>query len=66
MKSNFLIIYSEIDDLALDSLSELIALFTELEDLNLSNNNLTQLPIDLRKWSSIASLNLSNNQIEDF
>ena len=66
MKSNFLIIYSEIDDLALDSLSELIALFTELEDLNLSNNNFTQLPIDLRKWSSIASLNLSNNQIEDF
>jgi Leucine-rich repeat (LRR) protein len=45
---------------------DVIALFSNLEELNLSNNLFTQLPPDLTSWHSIANLNLSNIEIADF
>ena len=43
-----------------------IAIFKNLEELNLSNNLFTKLPEDLASWHSIADLNLSNIEITNF
>ena len=51
---------------SLDSIVELIAQFTHLEELNLAGNLFTCLPPDLSSWHSIANFNISNIQFDDF
>jgi Leucine-rich repeat (LRR) protein len=49
-----------IDDDALEQIAPSIALLTNLEELNLSGNLFTQLPVDLSGWQNVQNLNLSN------
>jgi len=45
---------------------DLIAKFEHLQELNLSGNTFTHLPEDLSILSTIANINLSNVQFDDF
>lgn len=49
-----------IDDDALEQIAPSIALLSSLEELNLSSNLFTQLPVDLSGWQNVQNLNLSN------
>jgi Leucine-rich repeat (LRR) protein len=49
-----------IDDDALEQIAPSIALLSNLEELNLSGNLFTQLPVDLSGWQNVQNLNLSN------
>jgi Leucine-rich repeat (LRR) protein len=45
---------------------DLISKFEHLQELNLSGNTFTHLPKDLSKLHTIANINLSNVQFDDF
>ena len=50
----------------LDVIMHMLMQFEFLEELNLSNNQLKELPVDLSQLKSVANLNLQNITFEDF
>lgn len=53
--------YSNLEDIS--DLLPLLQQFSRLENLNLSNNNISQLPYDLSALNALRSLDISNNEL---